>query len=559
MSPKDASARKTLWWWMLYLDQQYSVTLGKPPALPNADGCTSPASVIPDPIWQSITLHIQHFSFLARQILSSTHIPNDTLDRYTDDLLMLHKSLPPNVQFDLTWLNRERPFMGWPLDVQGAILHAKTHNLIISLNRRRIDDGHPDAKASSYSTHMISESDIEGIERGRARVLASCRALLNAFEFFHTRLRAGMISWTMGQMAFNASMLLTLSMLETGETHDLLPVQHAYSTFLEMNKLGIHKLAGAAVERLGRLMKEFPTDVSAHETVMGHGGMLLLEASEIHKLVPEGPGCGTAASSSPDMAKGNSTPPQRTRLSQQRRRLAKRATATREGWIPKSRRGSMTKGHRPLADRRFSDSGALRSSHRKRFNRSTPSLSLLTTLSDQGIFSATSTPAVKSETLFTPSTATFEGAQGPLPSPGQSAVQETQQLLTNIAGTQGQDFSMSHHQHCQQQASAFHPQMNHHEHVQHPNSSGGMMNNQTPHQNAQIEAHLQAANAENQNFGFSNTSTPYSSEFFDSNLSSVVVNQTFDDQNLDFEHPPFSNSAPFTMPGEHPSFVAGQF
>ena len=539
------------------MDQQYSVTLGKPPAIFITDNCPPPASLIPDPTWQSLSLHIERFSILARQILSNSHIPNDSLDRYTDELLLLQKSLPPNVQFDLTWLNRERPIMGWPLDVQGAILHAKTHNLIICLNRQRIDEGHDEAKASEYSAQMMSETDIEGIERGRARVLASCRALLNAFEFFHTRLRAGMISWTMGQMAFNASMLLTLSMLETGETHDLLPVQHAYSTFLEMNKLGIHKLAGAAVERLGRLMKEFPTDVSAHETVMGHGGMLLLEDSETHKLVPEGPGCGTATSSSPDMAKGSSTPPQRSRLSQQRRRLAKRATGNRDSWVSRSRRGSMsTKAQRPHADRRFSDSGPMRSSQRRRFNRSTPSLSLLTTLSDEGIFSATSTPAVKSETLFTPSTANYDGVHTALPSPGQNVGPDAQNMITNMAGAQGHEYSMPPHQPCHQQAPNFHPQMNHHPSpTQHANNSGGRIN----HQNTQIEAPLQAGNADNQSFDFSNTSTPYSSEFFDSNLSSVVVNHNFDEQNLDFEHPPFSNPAPFTMPGEHQSFAAGQF
>ena len=534
----------------MYVDQQYCITLGKPSAISNVGDCPAPEVLLQEPVLQSIRDHMVQFTIVAREILSSPQLQHNRIDEGTDQLLMIQKSLHPVVQFDVTWLNRDRPLVGWPHDVQAAILHAKVHNLVISLNRRRIETGHG-LEAVGVS-HLPEDRDIEGVPRGRPRVLESCRALLQSFEFFHSRLRAGMGSWTMGQMAFNASMLLTLSMLETGETQDLLPVQHAYSTFLEMNKLGIHKLAGAAVERLGRLMKEFGTDDSANEKVMGCGGMLLLEDPGSHKLVPEGPKSGPGTNNSPDKAKTSSTPSQRSKLSQQRRRQAKRATTFRDAGVSKSRRNSLSKGQRPLADRRFSDSMTPRSSQRRRMNRSTPNLSLLTTLSDHEIFSATSTPAVKSETLFTPSASAFDGLpHTAFPLSGPDSMTDTHHGMNDITETSGQGFPMTTPQQSQTQFLAQNPQDESHmqqnnEQMQHQEQSNGL----------HVQTMQASMQSDQQNFDFSSNSTRYSSEFFDGNMSAVVGNQTFDEQNLNFEHPQFSSAPPFSMPQ---TFAAGQY
>ena len=276
---------------MLYMDQQYSITLGKPSAISAVGDCPSAEPVFSGPAWQSVSTHIAQFTMIARDILSAPHVTNDVIDHGTDKLLLLQKSLHHMARFDATWLKPEKCLAGWPLDAQAAILHAKVHNMIISLNRRRNEVVIHSMEPNGMTPQLSQQTDIDGTTLGRPRVLESCRALLHSFEFFHSRLKAGMVCWTMGQMAFNASMLLTLSMLETGETLDLLPVQHAYSTFLEMNKLGIHKLAGGAVERLGKLMKEFGTDDSANEKVMGCGGMLLLEDPTCQKSVFERSRC----------------------------------------------------------------------------------------------------------------------------------------------------------------------------------------------------------------------------------------------------------------------------
>lgn len=281
--------RKSIWWWMLHMDQHYSMALGRPLAISSIGDCPAPDPMSTEPLAQSISNHIPRFTILARQILSAEYLGNEQIDSFSHELLALKQSLPEAVNFNETWLNKEKTVPGWPLDLQAGMLHAKIHNLLILLNRQRLDDTRRDSKAESSmnppNTTANSEPDHE--IRGRERVLESCRALLQAFEFFQTRLRAAMICWSMGQMAFNAAMILTLSILETKETRDLGAVQHAYTAFIEMNKLGIHKLAGDGVTRLGALLKGLLSSDAIKETVMGRQGMMLLEDPGLQGLVSD--------------------------------------------------------------------------------------------------------------------------------------------------------------------------------------------------------------------------------------------------------------------------------
>lgn len=281
--------RKNIWWWMLHMDQHYSMALGRPLAISSIGDCPAPDPMSTEPLAQSISNHIPRFTILARQILSAEYLGNEQIDSFSHELLALKQTLPEAVNFNETWLNKEKTVPGWPLDIQAGMLHAKIHNLLILLNRQRLDDTRRDSKAESSmnppNTTANSEPDHE--IRGRERVLESCRALLQAFEFFQTRLRAAMICWSMGQMAFNAAMILTLSILETKETRDLGAVQHAYTAFIEMNKLGIHKLAGDGVARLGALLKGLLSSDAIKETVMGRQGMMLLEDPGLQGLVSD--------------------------------------------------------------------------------------------------------------------------------------------------------------------------------------------------------------------------------------------------------------------------------
>jgi len=267
--------RKNLWWWMLHLDQQYSITLGRPLGISSIGDCPTPEPLIADPVIQSLSNYLSQFTLLARQILSAGYQDNAQIDQSTDQLVRLKATLPEAIQFDQTWLNKEKPLPPWPLDAQAAALHSKTHNIILLLNRQRVEDPRENIAPEPFLKRDPDTAYL--IARGRERVLQSCRAILHAFEFYHSRLRAAMICWTMAQQAFNAAVILVLSMFETKDCQDLHIVQLAMSNFHEMTRLGLHKLAGPALEKLSTLMRDFQAGESAKEKVMGHNGMFLLE------------------------------------------------------------------------------------------------------------------------------------------------------------------------------------------------------------------------------------------------------------------------------------------
>lgn len=371
--------------------------------------CRAPDPIVADPLTQGLSNYIAQFSILGRQILSAGYLNNNQIDVFTDDLLALQGTLPGMLQFDLTWLDKDRLLPSWPLDAQAGVLHAKTHNFLILLNRQRLENVRRNSDGPCIDTPVAPVTDQNNVPRGRGRVLQSCRALLVVFDFFATRVRPAMICWTIGQMAFNAAMILLLSMLETGDTQDLNTVQHTYSTFLEMNKLGIHKLAGAAVERLGTLMKEFRAGDPANETVMGQQGMMLLEDPGLQGALPESFSPLSfhmaGGADAPGMRRNPSDPGYRTEASQMARKKAQRNRDSKVG------KRAVTKSQRPLTDRRFSD-GATPRPHRKRRNsRSTPSLSLLTSHPGQHSFPVTPQPSIKPEVLFSPIQSSYQGFQ----------------------------------------------------------------------------------------------------------------------------------------------------
>jgi hypothetical protein len=145
-------------------------------------------------------------------------------------------------------------------------------------------------------------------------VIASAAGILTAFLYFYTRAPASLVSWTIGQQAFNSSMLLLLDALETGNLSHMRKVEHTYIVFREMHDNGIHKLASLAVEKLswgldqlratigenGALRSSEETDAKlrAHvavygiregsrDTVMGNTGMLLPEEQGLQSYMTE--------------------------------------------------------------------------------------------------------------------------------------------------------------------------------------------------------------------------------------------------------------------------------
>ena len=86
--------------------------------------------------------------------------------------------------------------------------------------------------------------------RGRPLVINSSVQVLQTFLFFHRRHPAVLVCWTIGQQAFNASMILLLDACEAENELNVWLVDEALKVFEELHQSGVHKLAELAVRRI---------------------------------------------------------------------------------------------------------------------------------------------------------------------------------------------------------------------------------------------------------------------------------------------------------------------
>jgi hypothetical protein len=238
--------------------------------------------MVRDPLAQSLENYACQFTILAREILSAGYLSLTQIDNFAIQLLSLRMVLPEAVRFDRSWLHDENSVPRWPMDAQAASFHAKLHNFVIMLNRQRALTTRIDTRDSGIDLFMDPAIYEENTgPRGHERMLESCRETLYVFEFFNTRVRAGVVCWTLCQQAFNAAMLLAMSTLDKGESKDLVLVQQAFGAFSQMHALGVHQLAGAAVDQLRDLSKSC-VQPPLTEAFMGKPGMILLEDLDSH-------------------------------------------------------------------------------------------------------------------------------------------------------------------------------------------------------------------------------------------------------------------------------------
>lgn len=169
------------------MDQQYSITLSRPLAISSMGDCPAADPIVSDPVAQSLSNYIAQFSILGRQILSTAYLNNEQIDRFSDDLLALQKTLPTMIQFDATWLEKDKPLPPWPLDAQAGVLHAKTHNFLILLNRQRIENvrrnSDPHQSTSGLSHPTTIPTACHAVEIGSSHPPEHCLLHSSTFIF----------------------------------------------------------------------------------------------------------------------------------------------------------------------------------------------------------------------------------------------------------------------------------------------------------------------------------------------------------------------------------------
>ncbi|KAH8723753.1 hypothetical protein GQ44DRAFT_773629 [Phaeosphaeriaceae sp. PMI808] len=329
---RECFIRQTLWWWMLHMDEQYSMTLGRPLGISGIGDCPPPHELTTNPHILRFGEFVNHFTVLARQILSSDRLTDAKIDEYTASLKALLETMPEMLQFDKSWLEETTEIPEWPLNAMAAVYYCKAHTYLILLNRQRLEKYTihpcgPNLKNSALTFRLVNRTPLSRASPtstgnaslcGRTLVLASSENVLEAFLYFYKRVPAALISWTMGQQAFNACMILLLDAIELKSvTSGMSKVEEAYVIFLDLQRG--HRLAILAVKRISWGLKEldnivkFPTgrpsppesfggDVEMQGTqseakrdlhtrstdmVMNATGMLLLEDPGLQSFVPE--------------------------------------------------------------------------------------------------------------------------------------------------------------------------------------------------------------------------------------------------------------------------------
>ena len=118
---RECMIRQTVWWWMLHMDQQYSVTLGRPLGISGFGDCPPPEPLFTNPTLLRLGEFVDQFTILARQILSSDGLMSvPKIDDFTDKLLGLWDTMPEALQFTESWCQRDTPLPDWPLEVMSA-------------------------------------------------------------------------------------------------------------------------------------------------------------------------------------------------------------------------------------------------------------------------------------------------------------------------------------------------------------------------------------------------------------------------------------------------------
>ena len=109
------------------MDQQYSVTLGRPLGISGLGDCPPPEPLTTNPTILRLEEFMDHFTILARQILASDGMMSvGRIDEFTDKLITLWDIMPEALQFNESWLRQETPLPEWPVEVMSACKYSST-------------------------------------------------------------------------------------------------------------------------------------------------------------------------------------------------------------------------------------------------------------------------------------------------------------------------------------------------------------------------------------------------------------------------------------------------
>ena len=280
----EYNLRRALWWWMLQADQQYSITLSRPLTLSIIGDCRPPDVSCFPPLTQRVIDCYFRFNGIAREILSNPTPTTPKLNGYIEGMMSLLRTLPMEIRFRTEWLDTKFVTPPWPMDLQVASLHQQIHNYIIYLNQQR------ERNLSRQSSELSLTQSKASVDRQdpetHQRILVSCREVLRVMEYFSNRQNRGWINWSVFQQAYNAAVVLGTTVSEAEDKRLLL---QTYQSFMEIHRLGIHRLAGSAAERLENILKAICADQVPLDSRLPSNGTALARNSSKPSAYKKGP------------------------------------------------------------------------------------------------------------------------------------------------------------------------------------------------------------------------------------------------------------------------------
>ncbi|CAE7031588.1 hypothetical protein PTNB85_04233 [Pyrenophora teres f. teres] len=316
---RDVATRQKIWWYMLRVDEEFSMTLGRPLGISGIGTCCWPQELTTDPNIVRFGEYINHFTLLARQILSSDRLTNPRIDEFTDALRTLSETLPETLRFDDSWANSKIDLHlgSWPLSVMATVYYCKMNTYLILLNRQRVEK---QAHSSATFNNIGTMSAFTAVNHTPSILIASSEDIISAFLFFHRREPSALVDWTIGQQAFNSCMILLLDAIERRTiTYGSSKAEEALHVFKILKSNHVHIFAGCAVDKIEKGFKELHDTITQTndpdyqarvqqwnnkiisgtrqdkamlgsggvETVMGRTGMLLIEGADLQAFVKE--------------------------------------------------------------------------------------------------------------------------------------------------------------------------------------------------------------------------------------------------------------------------------
>ncbi|KAL6161681.1 hypothetical protein ACJBU6_00786 [Exserohilum turcicum] len=175
----ELATRQKIWWYMLRIDEEYSMTFGRPLGISSIGTCCWPQELTTDPIVRRFGEFMAQFTVLARQILSSDRLINLRIDELTDALRRLLDTIPEILQFNAAWNRPENTSSHelWPLMNMAAGQQAFNSCMLLvsdAIEHCRITDGALKVEQSLVIFKELGENNVHRLAQYATEKISSC-------------------------------------------------------------------------------------------------------------------------------------------------------------------------------------------------------------------------------------------------------------------------------------------------------------------------------------------------------------------------------------------------